>query len=209
MKQLVYLFALIALISSCQKRTYISSIPAPTFEYHSSPKHHAEAPPKSDVIALEVTTPLSQNQLKEEEIVAQNTAVTSIVESAPASSLTPKKTTFKQRLTQRVVERKLTKMGVLKNTHPKAAKTDGVSVASFLAAILGLVGLFTTGWLFLAGMIAAIVLGFIGMSRVRHSGGQLSGRGWAIAGVVLGFLELLLLILGVLFVAALISGFGA
>lgn len=58
-------------------------------------------------------------------------------------------------------------------------------------------------------MVAAIVLGFIGLSRVRHSNGQLSGRGWAIAGLVLGFIELLLLILGVLFVAALISGFGA
>ena len=82
-------------------------------------------------------------------------------------------------------------------------------MASFIAAVLGIVGLFATGWLFLLGMIAAIVLGFVGLSRVKHSNGQLGGRGWAISGLALGFLELLLLILGVLFVAALISSFGA
>jgi hypothetical protein len=47
------------------------------------------------------------------------------------------------------------------------------------------------------------------LSRIKRSNGQLGGRGWAISGLVLGFLELLLLILGVLFIAALISSFGA
>lgn len=212
MKNLFYLFTFVVLLASCQKRAYVTFIPAPTFEYHSSPQKGQVQTHTPELISealasapQEDSSPTLPEAIASTEIVAASTEVASTTNT----TFQPKKASLKQRIAQRVVERKLTKMGVLKHTQPKATKTDGVSVASFLAAILGLVGLFATGWLFLIGMVAAIVLGFIGLSRVRHSNGQLGGRGWAIAGLVLGFIELLLLILGVLFVAALISGFGA
>ncbi|WP_051397754.1 DUF4190 domain-containing protein [Runella limosa] len=212
MKNLFYLFTLVVLFASCQKRAYVTFIPAPTFEYHSSPQKgqvHAHTPEITAEALASVPQEDNAPAIPEESASTEIAAASTELASTTNTTFQPKKVSLKQRIAQRVVERKLTKMGVLKHTQPKAAKTDGVSVASFLAAILGIVGLFATGWLFLIGMVAAIVLGFIGLSRVRHSNGQLSGRGWAIAGLVLGFIELLLLILGVLFVAALISGFGA
>jgi hypothetical protein len=209
MKNFIYLFVFVSFCFSCQKKAYVSSIPTPTFDYYTSTQ---EVKKQHFKPAVEENVPITNV----EELVAvtpENATTISPIETTTVPASQPKKVkttlTLKQRITQRMIERKLTKMGVLKNTQPNATKTDGVSVASFLAAILGIVGLFATGWLFLIGMIAAIVLGFIGLSRVRHSNGQLKGRGWAIAGVVLGFLELVLLILGVLFVAASISRFGA
>lgn len=51
-------------------------------------------------------------------------------------------------------------------------KTDGVSVASFVLSLLCCTGLI------------GLILGFVGLSRTK--GGQRKGRGFAIAGVVLG-----------------------
>ena len=49
--------------------------------------------------------------------------------------------------------------------------------------MLGVIG----GFLFAIGAIVAIVFGFIGLSRISRSGGARTGRGLAIAGIVLGF----------------------
>ena len=207
MKKLLYYFVATLMLASCQKQNYVSSIPAPKFEYHAS---------ASEPIALPSLEASNTNTLTDEALTPTIPSSALITETVENLSITPttitKKATkvnLKQRIVGRIVERKMRKMSPQQNTSPKARKTDGVSVASFIAAVLGIVGLFATGWLFLLGMIAAIVLGFVGLSRVKHSNGQLGGRGWAISGLVLGFLELLLLILGVLFVAALIGSFGA
>ena len=209
MKKLLYYLVATLMLASCQKQNYVSSIPAPKFEYHASAPKPIALPSleasttntPTDAVVLPTVTG-SGSALSTETVESLSTTSNAITKKATKSSL-------KQRIVGRVVERKMRKMSSQQNTSPQARKTDGVSVASFIAAVLGIVGLFATGWLFLLGMIAAIVLGFVGLSRVKHSNGQLGGRGWAISGLVLGFLELLLLILGVLFVAALISSFGA
>lgn len=56
-------------------------------------------------------------------------------------------------------------------------KTDGVSIASFILSLLCCTGLI------------GLILGFVGLSRTK--GGQRKGRGFAIAGVVLGALGVL------------------
>jgi hypothetical protein len=207
MTKLLFYFAATLLLASCQKQNYISSIPAPKFEYQTTTSKPAVLPNVEARTADE-----SPSELPISHTINGHLS-TEIVESLPPSptSVAKKETKMplKQRIIVQVVERKIRRASSLQSTSPKIRKTDGVSVASFIAAVLGIVGLVATGWLFLLGMIGAVVMGFIGLSRIKHSNGQLGGRGWAISGLVLGFLELLLLILGVLFIAALISSFGA
>ena len=64
-------------------------------------------------------------------------------------------------------------------------KTDGVSVASFILSLLCCTGLI------------GLILGFVGLSRTK--GGQRKGRGFAIAGIVLGIVSLLVGAAAVLF----------
>lgn len=217
MKKLAYLPVMALLFTACQKQNYVSSIPAPKFNYYAS--ESVSKPSAAPVFeASTATVPPS-------EIIASSAPASPIAESSSVSSMETQvneatsnttlsnnhrtKTTLKQRVINRFVERKITKMSIQQNSAPKAKRTDGVSVTSFIAAVLGIVGLFTTGWLFLIGMVAAIVLGFVGLSRIRHSSGELGGRGWALTGLILGFVELLLLIISVVFVATIIGAFGA
>jgi len=59
------------------------------------------------------------------------------------------------------------------------------SSAAVTSLVLGVMGVFA-GWCFLGlPCIAAILLGHVGMSQTR--GGQVDGRGMAVAGLVLGY----------------------
>lgn len=61
-------------------------------------------------------------------------------------------------------------------SEPQPPKTDGVSIASFVLSLLCCTGLI------------GLILGFVGLKRTK--GGQRKGRGFAIAGIVLGVLSL-------------------
>lgn len=58
-------------------------------------------------------------------------------------------------------------------------KTDPVSIWAFA---LGLFGIVANCF----GSVPAIICGAVSLSRIRGSGGTLAGRGFAIAGLVLG-----------------------
>lgn len=218
MKKLSYLPLLALLFTACQKQNYVASIPAPKFNYYASgpvskpitePNFDASATTALSPDILAFTTPVFAFPVTENgSVLSEEPSITTVTSNTNSTNYNTK-TTLKKRVIKRFVERKITKMSVQQNSSPKSRRTDGIAVTSFIAAILGIVGLATTGWLFLIGMVAAIVLGFIGLSRIRRSNGELGGRGWAIGGLILGFIELLLLILGVLFVAALLGAFGA
>jgi hypothetical protein len=60
-----------------------------------------------------------------------------------------------------------------------ARETNGLAIASLTAGILWL------GWL---GSIAAVIFGHVALSQIRRSGGRESGKGMAVAGLVLGYL---------------------
>jgi hypothetical protein len=57
--------------------------------------------------------------------------------------------------------------------------TNGLAIAALVLGIL---------WLYWLGSILALVFGYVALSQIKRSGGQQSGRGMAIAGVVLGWI---------------------
>jgi hypothetical protein len=72
---------------------------------------------------------------------------------------------------------------------PVTARTSGLAVASLVT------GLFF--WCFLVPGIVAIVLGHVALDQIDRSGGTVTGRGMAVAGIVLGWIGIGLLGLGV------------
>jgi hypothetical protein len=58
------------------------------------------------------------------------------------------------------------------------AQTNGMAVASLVVGIL---------WLFWIGSVLALIFGYVGKGQIDRSGGAQSGRGMAIAGIVLGW----------------------
>jgi hypothetical protein len=56
-------------------------------------------------------------------------------------------------------------------------------------------------WLYWVGSILALVFGYIAKSQINDSGGRQGGRGMAIAGIVLGWIGVGLLILVIVLVS--------
>jgi hypothetical protein len=81
---------------------------------------------------------------------------------------------------------------------PMAPTTSGLAMGSFICGILswfGLVGI---------GAILAIVFGHMARREIRESNGQIGGEPLAITGLILGYLQVVLLVLAlaaVLFIA--------
>ena len=69
--------------------------------------------------------------------------------------------------------------------------TPAVAIWSLILAILS----FTCGWVFTA--IPAVICGHIARAKIRKSGGALGGKGIATAGLVLGYIALVLCIMGI------------
>ena len=69
--------------------------------------------------------------------------------------------------------------------------TPPVAIWSLILAVLS----FTCGWLFTA--IPAVICGHIARSKIRKSGGALGGRGIATAGLIFGYIALVLGIMGI------------
>ena len=70
-------------------------------------------------------------------------------------------------------------------------RTPAVAIWSLILAVLS----FTCGWLFTA--IPAVICGHIARAKIRKSGGALGGRGIATGGLVLGYVALVLGIMGI------------
>ena len=71
-------------------------------------------------------------------------------------------------------------------------KTNGMAIASMVLGIL---------WIYWIGSILALIFGYVAKGQIDRSGGLESGRGMAIAGIVLGWVGvgilILLIVLGV------------
>src|SRR5829696_3716323 len=61
-------------------------------------------------------------------------------------------------------------------------ETDGYAVASLISGVVGV-------------PIVPIVLGFMARNRIAESGGLKTGNGLAIAGIVIGFVQLAILVI--------------
>ena len=78
----------------------------------------------------------------------------------------------------------------------QSSKTNGMAIASMVLGIL---------WLYWIGSILALVFGYIGKNQIDKSNGRESGRGMAIAGIVLGWIGVAVLV--VLIILALAGAF--
>lgn len=70
-------------------------------------------------------------------------------------------------------------------------RTPSVAIWSLILAVLS----FTCGWLFTA--IPAVICGHIARAKIRNASGALGGRGIATAGLILGYIALVLGIMGI------------
>lgn len=64
--------------------------------------------------------------------------------------------------------------------------TSGLAIASLICGLLGLCASIITG-------IPAIIMGHIGMSKIKKSNGTIGGYGLALTGTILGYVSLLLI----------------
>lgn len=69
-----------------------------------------------------------------------------------------------------------------------APKTSGLAIASLVLGILGI-----TCLLPIIGAILALILGIVALSQIKKSGGNVTGQGKAITGIVLGGVGLTLI----------------
>jgi hypothetical protein len=70
--------------------------------------------------------------------------------------------------------------------------TSGLAIASLICGVAGLVSCLLPG-------IAAVICGHMALNRIEAADSKLDGRGMAIAGLVLGYLSILVLVLVVAF----------
>lgn len=89
-------------------------------------------------------------------------------------------------------------------------QTQDTSGAAIVSMIFGILGFLSSWWLLSIPSIIAIVSGHIARLNIKRSQGKLQGDGFAITGLILGYLivftYLLMLIVGAVFLSAL-SGY--
>ena len=81
------------------------------------------------------------------------------------------------------------------STAPAAAPTSSLAIVSLVAGIVS--------WFIvpILGAIVAVITGHMAKNEIRGSGGRLSGDGLATAGLILGYLQLGLTLIGACVVA--------
>ena len=75
----------------------------------------------------------------------------------------------------------------------QATSTNGLAIASMVLGIL---------WLYWIGSILALVFGYVAKGQIERSAGRQSGKGMAIAGIVLGWIGVGFLALFIVFAIA-------
>lgn len=86
-----------------------------------------------------------------------------------------------------------TEHGYMPYPVPMQQKTNGFAIASLVLGII---------WIYWIGSILALIFGYVAKSQIDRSQGMQSGRGMAIAGIVLGWVGvgilILLIVLGII-----------
>jgi hypothetical protein len=81
----------------------------------------------------------------------------------------------------------------------KSVQTSTEAILSLIFAVLSWLGLFGLGG------IVAIILGHVAKNKIRQSAGRLEGNGLATAGLVLGYANVALTLIGFCLVAVIIG----
>lgn len=88
------------------------------------------------------------------------------------------------------------------------APTSGLAIASLVCGILSVLGSWCYGGGFVVG-VPAVVCGHMALSRIKMSNDQLGGRGLAIAGLVTGYIGILVSLAFVIFMVVVFAGAAA
>jgi hypothetical protein len=79
-------------------------------------------------------------------------------------------------------------------------KTSSEAIISLISAVLGWLGFFGLGG------IIAVIFGHIAKNQIRKSGGRLGGDGLATAGLILGYVNIAITLIGFCLIALLVFG---
>ncbi len=114
-----------------------------------------------------------------------------------------RKLKFTERIALSIVRKKAKKQARKKTKRGSGdgTVTDVPSLVAMVCGILGFLGIWVTLFAGLLG-VAALILGIIGLGRFKKEPGYRKGKGFAIAGIVLGgtLIALLLLVAAVLLI---------
>jgi hypothetical protein len=89
-------------------------------------------------------------------------------------------------------------------TYPPVAQNNGLAIASLVCGILAWVGLLP-----LVGAIAAVIMGHMARTQIKASNGMQSGNGLAIAGLIMGYIQLALFVVLLCFLVLVLVGVAA
>lgn len=204
MKKNVYLLLLIGFSWACQKREYpvFQHLPSSAYSHPgTTPVPAAEPPAQVTTQSAVMTAPLT---------AAADNDLASVLKSTPPNvTATPEaitKAPAQQTWQEKVVVKKLKKRVEKENSSTKAAapkaKADTVALLSLIFGGAGLLLLLAGGGLGLLLGLAGLIMGIIGLSRVKRGLAPQSSRTMAILGIIFGGVVTLLAILVIAVVAA-------
>lgn len=85
-----------------------------------------------------------------------------------------------------------------------APTTSGLAVASFVVSLVGIAGCLAFAPLVLITAVPAIAMGHVARTQIKRSNGALGGDGLAIAGLVIGYVQIALMCAGFILGASLL-----
>lgn len=214
MRKVILLLSFVSLFWACQKKEY------PTFSYPNAGYLHpprTEAPTPAVAVAVPQTIEAPQalsasatgnvfieEDSKAAEIPAE--AVSSKKENVHvvASGATATKTTWQQKMIAKKIQKQIKKADSPEKAQATKAKADTIALLSLIFGGAGLLLLLAgTGFGLLLG-IAGLVMGIIGLSRVKKGLAPASSKTLALLGTIFGGLVTLI---GLILIAAL-SAYG-
>jgi uncharacterized membrane protein len=96
--------------------------------------------------------------------------------------------------TQKVYSKQNKDLDIDRDVEPLAMWAFGVSVAPFVFGWFPIIGA-----LFLFAPVVAIILGIVSLNKIKKMPSKLKGRGFAIAAIVIGAVEIILGVLAIIF----------
>jgi hypothetical protein len=85
-------------------------------------------------------------------------------------------------------------------SQPASEQTSSSAIVSLIAGVLAWLGIFGLGG------IVAVIFGHVAKNEIRQSGGRIGGDGLATAGLILGYANIAVAIIGACLVALMFMG---
>jgi len=118
-----------------------------------------------------------------------------------------KKLNFIEKATAKLMVKRFKKQQEKHNEKEANGNNKNLAIVSFITGIASLLLILVPviGFLFIPAAIIAVVFGVIARKKARGNPEVYGGKGFALAGLICGIVSLALLLLGIIFVAALLA----